>query len=199
MWPLLVISILGFMFFFERLIFLHKSQIGVQEFIEGISNLVRKQRLAEALTVCEETPGPFSGMVKAAILSHDRPEPEMRRSVQQAAIVVIPTLEKRIGSIGAIARIAPILGLLGTFLSALSALTALQEMGHYADVEVLSGLLASALVSTIAGLSVGVMAHIAHQFLYGRLRAVIHDMEWVGNETLQLLLSRPPLEAPPNN
>ncbi len=196
MWPLIVISVLGFMFFFERLLYLHKGQIGVREFIEGIRNLIRKRRLAEALTVCEETPGPFSGMVKAAILNHDRPEPEMRRAVQQAAVVEIPTLEKRIGAIGAIARIAPLLGLLGTLLSSLDALRTLQEMGHYADAEVLSGLLVSAIVSTVSGISIAVMAHIGHHFLYGRLRAIIHDMEWVGTEVMQLLLTPPPDKLP---
>ena len=187
MWPLMAVSVLGMMFFIERLLFFHKSQIGVREFIEGIRNLVWKNRFAEALTVCEETPGPHSGLVKAAIFNRDRPEAELRLAVQQAALLELPSLEKRVGSIAAIARIAPLLGLIGSLLAALNALTGLQQMGHYADAEALSGLLVSAIVSSITGISIAVMAHLTHHFLFSRLRAVIHDMEWVGAQMMQLL------------
>ncbi len=109
MWPLLIVSVLGFVFFVERTLFLHKGQIRSTAFLDGIKNLVRKRRLLEALTVCEETPGPVPVVVKAALLNHDKPEAGMRAAVQEAAIVEVPVLERRVGTVAAIAKISPLL------------------------------------------------------------------------------------------
>lgn len=187
-WPLLIISILGFIFFIERTLYLHKGQIGAAPFLEGIKNLLRKRRLLEALTVCEETPGPLPSVVKAALLNYGQSPERMRAAVEEAAIIEIPALERRIGTIAAIAKIAPLLGLLGTLTALLQAFNKMGEFGPYADASTFSLQIGQALLTTVIGLAIAVMAHIAHHFLYGRVRAIVHDMEWVGNQILQLLL-----------
>ncbi len=62
------LAVLGVMVFVERLLFLHRGQIRAREFLEGIRNILAKRRLVEALTVCEETPGPVAAVVKVALL-----------------------------------------------------------------------------------------------------------------------------------
>lgn len=185
MWPLLLVGLVGFIFFIERTLFLHQGQIQVRNFVDGIRNLLSKGRLAEALAVCEETPGPIPTVVKSALLHYDQPLPRIRAAIQSAALVEIPILERRIGAIAAIARIAPILGLLGTALAGYDAFFLFQNEGVYADPAVFAGNIARALLTTIAGLAIAAMAHFAHHFLYGRLRAVVHDMESVGHDLLQ--------------
>jgi len=185
MWPLLLISVLGFIFFIERTLFLHQGQIQVRNFVDGIQNLLRKGRLAEALAVCEETPGPIPNVVKAALLHFDQPVNRIRGAIQSAALIEIPILERRVGTIAAIARIAPLLGLLGTILAGYQAFFLFQNEGVYANPSDFAGSIAEALLTTIAGLAIAVMAHLAHHFLHGRLRAVVHDMESVGHDLLQ--------------
>ncbi len=188
MWPLLIVSVLGFVFFVERTLFLHKGQIRSTAFLDGIKNLVRKRRLLEALTVCEETPGPVPVVVKAALLNHDKPEARMRAAVQEAAIVEVPVLERRIGTVAAIAKISPLLGLLGTVVAMLQGFYALHAEGAYANAASMAGSVAQALITTAAGLAIATMAYLAHHFLHGRVRALVHDMEWVGNDIMQFLL-----------
>lgn len=188
MWPLLIVSILGFIFFIERTLYLHKGQIGAAPFLEGIKNLLRKRRLLEALTVCEETPGPLPSVVKAALLNYGQSPERMRAAVEEAAIIEIPALERRIGTIAAIAKIAPLLGLLGTLTALLQAFNRMGEFGPYTDASTFSVQIGQALLTTVIGLAIAVMAHIAHHFLHGRVRAIVHDMEWVGNQILQFLL-----------
>ena len=185
MWPLLLISVLGFVFFVERTLFLHQGQIQVRNFVDGIRNLLRKGRRAEALAVCEETPGPIPNITKAALLQYDQPLDRIRGAIQSAALVEIPILERRIGTIAAIARIAPILGLLGTVLAGYEAFFQFQNEGVYSNPADFAGRIAEALLTTIAGLAIAAMAHLAHHFLHGRLRAVVHDMESVGHDLLQ--------------
>ncbi|MGC6424439.1 MAG: MotA/TolQ/ExbB proton channel family protein [Lentimonas sp.] len=190
MYPLLFVSVLGFIIFIERSLFLHKGQIGTEDFLSGIKNLVNKKRLVEALTLCEDTPGPMARIVKSALLKFGDSSEAIRGSIQAAALVEIPALERRIGTIAAIARIAPLLGFLGTLIAAVQVLYALE--GAAADSGEFSRLLAEALITSAIGLAIGVMATLAHHFLYGRVRSLVHDFEWVGHNILEYLTTIPP-------
>lgn len=185
MYPLLVVSLLGFIIFIERTLFLHKGQIGTEDFLGGIKNLVRKKRLVEALTLCEDTPGPLARIVKSALLNFGESKEAIRSAIQGAAIVEIPQLERRIGTLATLARVAPLLGFLGTLISSLKALYFLEAAN--ADSGEFSRLLAEALITSASGLAIGVMAVLAHHFLMGRVRALVHDFEWVGHEIFEFL------------
>ena len=189
MYPLLIISLLGFILFIERSLFLHKGQIGTQDFLSGIKNLVRKKRLVEALTLCEDTPGPMARITKSALLNYGKSRETIRSAIQSAAIVEIPTLERRIGTIAALARVAPLLGFLGTLIAALQALYLLESFNG--DSGVLSRLLAEALITSASGLAISVMAMLAYHFLSGRVRALVHDFEWVGHDIHEFLSTQP--------
>ncbi|HEY1110068.1 MAG TPA: MotA/TolQ/ExbB proton channel family protein, partial [Opitutaceae bacterium] len=104
MWVLLLLAALGVMLVVERTLYLHRGQIRAKAFVEGIKNILAKRRLVEALTVCEETPGPVAAVVKAALLHADAPAETMRFHVQEAAVVELPVLERRLGSIAAVAQ-----------------------------------------------------------------------------------------------
>lgn len=180
MYPLLLVSVIGFVLFIERALFLHKGQVGTQDFLNGIKNLVVKRRLVEALTLCEDTPGPVARIVKSALLRFGNSRDEIRSAIQSAAVVEIPILERRIGTIAAIARIAPLLGFLGTLIAAVQALYQLEASNG--DSALFSRLLAEGLITSATGLGIAIMAMLAHHFLYGRVRALVHDFEWVGHE-----------------
>ncbi|MEC8209351.1 MAG: MotA/TolQ/ExbB proton channel family protein [Verrucomicrobiota bacterium] len=186
MYPLLFISLLGFVLFVERSLFLHKGQIGMQDFLSGIKNLVRKKRLVEALTLCEDTPGPMARIMKSALLNYGESRETIRLAIQSAAIVEIPTLERRIGTIAALARVAPLLGFLGTLIAAFQALYLFESFNG--DSGVLSRLLAEALITSASGLAISVLAILAYHFLYGRVRALVHDFEWMGHEIHEFLI-----------
>jgi len=185
MYALLLISVLGFIIFVERTLFLHKGQIGTEDFLGGIKNLVRKKRLVEALALCEDTPGPLARIVKSALLHFGETKDDIRGAIQGAAIVEIPILERRIASLAMLARAAPLLGFLGTLISTLQALYFLEAAN--ADSGEFSRLLAQALITSATGIAIGVMALLAHHFLSGRVRALVHDFEWVGHEIYQFL------------
>ena len=185
MYPLLFISLLGFLLFVERSLFLHKGQIGTQDFLSGIKNLVRKKRLVEALTLCEDTPGPMARIMKSALLNYGESRETIRSAIQSAAIVEIPTLERRIGTIAALAKVAPLLGFLGTLIAAFQALYSFESFNG--DSGVLSRLLAEALITSASGLAISVMAMLAYHFLSGRVRVLVHDFEWVGHDIHEFL------------
>lgn len=189
MWVLLVLSAVTLVLFIERFLHLHRGQIRSTQFLEGVKNAVRKRRVVEALTIAEETPGPVAAVVKAGLLHHEETEDRIRFAITEAALVEIPALERRIGSLAAIAQIAPVLGLLGTVLGMIAAFQQFEKAGAYATAGALSGGMWQALLTSAAGLAIGVVARLGHHFLSGRVRALVYDMEWVSSELLQFLLT----------
>jgi biopolymer transport protein ExbB len=189
MWVLLLLALLGLVFFIERALYLHRSQIAAKAFLDGIKNILAKRRLVEALTVCEETPGPVAAVVKAALLHAGDSAEAMRFHVQEAAVVELPVLERRLGSIAAIAQVAPLVGLLGTVLGMVTTFLAFQRGGNYAMAAALSGGMWQALLATAGSLMLAIPAHLAHHFLSGRVRAIVRDIEWSGNEIMKYLLT----------
>ena len=186
MWVLLGMSAMLVVLTIERVLYLHRGQIRSTAFLDGIKNILTKRRVVEALTVCEETPGPVAAVTKAALLHADDDAETMRFHVQEAAVVELPALERRLGSIAAIAQVAPLVGLLGTILGMITTFFAFQK--DYATASALADGMWQALLSTAASLMLAIPAHLAHHFLTGRVRAIVRDVEWAGNEIMKYLL-----------
>lgn len=189
MWVLLALGFIGVMLFVERTLYLHRGQIRAKAFVDGIKNTLAKRRLVEALTLCEETPGPVAAVVKAALLHAEESPETMRFYVQEAGVVELPALERRLGSIAALAQVAPLVGLLGTILGMISTFEAFQRAGNYAMAGALSAGMWQALLTAAASLMLAIPAHLAHHFLTGRVRAIVRDVEWSGNEIMKYLLT----------
>jgi biopolymer transport protein ExbB len=188
LWVIAALGVLGLMLFIERTLYLHRGQIRAKAFVEGIKNILGKRRLVEALTVCEETPGPVAAVVKAALLHADDSAEAMRFHVQEAAVIELPALERRLGSIAAIAQVAPLIGLLGTLLGMIATFAAF-EKGDYVTASSLSSGMKQALLSTAGSLMLAIPAHLAHHFLSGRVRSIVRDVEWSANEIMKYLLT----------
>ena len=188
MWPLAGLAVVGTVCFVDRLIHLHRGQIRMDSFLAGIKNLVRKGRVVEALTHCEETPGPVAAVVRAGLLNLRRDEAHLRLALEEAARLEIPALEKRVGTVLAVARTAPLLGLLGTVLGFFDTFRGLAAEGAYAHFGVLNAGLGAALITTAAGLAFAVVFGLAHHFLQGRVRSLVRDMEAAAYDLLQFRL-----------
>jgi biopolymer transport protein ExbB len=190
MWVLLLLGIVALVFFVERSLYLHRMQIRAKAFLDGIKNILGKRRIVEALTVCEETPGPVAAVVRAALMHAHEDATKMRFAVQEAAVVEIPPLERRLGSIAAIAQVAPLVGLLGTILGMVTTFVAFEK--DYATASVLARGMWMALLSTAGSLLLAIPARLAHHFLSSRVRSIVRDVEWAGNEIMQYLLCEYP-------
>ncbi|MGN0861488.1 MAG: MotA/TolQ/ExbB proton channel family protein [Candidatus Spyradosoma sp.] len=176
-WLLLAIGFFGLLFIIERVIYLHRGQIRAAAFVEGVCANLRNGRALEAMTVCEESPGPVPRVVKAILLHAKEGEAQMRIAAEEAALLEIPVLERRAGTIRALAKIAPLVGLAGTVFAILRAFLAMRAAGHYASADVFAGDIASALAATGVGLCLAVIFHFGHHFVCGRVRSITADIE----------------------
>ncbi|MFM7374940.1 MAG: MotA/TolQ/ExbB proton channel family protein [Chthoniobacterales bacterium] len=190
MWVILALSIVGVAVFLERLVYLHRAQVRVGEFLRGLANLVRDDRLEEVRKQCLATPGPVARVALSAVLARDCPRAELRDIVQEAGQLEVPRLERHLSLLGGIAYAAPLLGLLGTVLGLLEAFYLVSTQGGYATVADLSGAVYQSLISAAAGLAVAIPALIAAGYLSARVQDLVHDMERAGIEMVNLLKNR---------
>jgi len=190
MWGIMALSIVGVAVFLERLVYLHRAQVRVGEFLRGLANLVRDDRLEEVRKQCLATPGPVARVALSAVLARECPRAELRDIVQEAAQLEVPRLERHLSLLGGISYAAPLLGLLGTVLGLLEAFYLISTQGGYATVADLSGAVYQSLISAAAGLAVAIPALIAAGYLNARVQDLVHDMERAGIEMVNLLKNR---------
>src|ERR1700690_441581 len=114
MWPILLCSVVAFAIVIERLISLRQEEIDTKSFMEQISKSIKRDKIMEALDLCDKTGGPIANILKAGILKHDRPRQEVREAIEDASIHEVPRLERNLPVLATVAHVAPLLGLLGT-------------------------------------------------------------------------------------
>jgi biopolymer transport protein ExbB len=190
MWVILAVSVVGVAVFLERLIFLHRAQVRVGEFLRGLANLVKGDRYEEARKQCLSTPGPVARVALSAVLARECPRAELRDIVQEAGQLEVPRLERHLGLLTGLAYTAPLLGLLGTVLGLLEAFYLVSTQGGYATVADISGAVYQSLISAAAGLAVAIPALIGASYLSARVKDLLHDMERAGIEMVNLLKNR---------
>lgn len=196
LWPLLALAVLGAFVFVERALYLHRRQIRPEDFVAGIKNALQQGRYVEALTLCEETPGPIANITKAGLLTFGGGVAASRAAMESAAMVEIPQLERRLGVFILLSKLGPLLGLLGTVLAVGQAFFALASGAQYPTLAVLALSVGQAVMSTAIGLMITIAAEGAHHLLFGRVRAIVQGMELVGHEVLTVLAALPPLTGP---
>lgn len=184
MWPLFILSIVALAVFIERVLFLHRNQIKSKEFLSGIENSLKRGRLIEALTVCQDTPGPAASMVKAGLMAFKGSDAEIRESVREAAVVELGPIKRRVGALATIAQLGPILGILGTVIGLIEAFAQYESQGVYVNAGHLASGMWQALVTTATGLALCAVSLLAHHFVLGRIRSMTHEMEWLGQALL---------------
>jgi biopolymer transport protein ExbB len=187
MWLILLCSVISIAVFSERLLYFHRAAIDLGEFLQGLSNLVRKRNLAEARVECQATSVPVTRVIHAALIRHHLPRAELREIVQEAGQLEVPRLERNLGMLIAIGYICPLIGLLGTVTGLIQAFVQLSANNGYATLADVSGGIYQSLLTTAAGLVVTIPTILAYCYLSARLNALLHDMERAGIEVVNLL------------
>jgi biopolymer transport protein ExbB len=191
-WLLLLVSAVGVVVFIERLLYYHRAQINATEFLNGVRNVLRRDNVVEALSICEATPGPVARLVRAGILNRDRGREGVREALEDAALIEVPRLEEKLPLLATIAQISPLMGLLGTVFGFIQVFMKLQTEGQFAPVEMLSGGIWTALLSAGAGLAVAIPAYAGYNYLVSRVNAIVLDMEKASTEILNVISEQRP-------
>jgi biopolymer transport protein ExbB len=187
MWLILAVSIVAAVLFLKKLFDLHRAQIKWVDFLKGIYNILGRRNVVEAVSICEETPGPVASIVRAAVLHHDEDKENIQRAIEEAGLAEIPRLEKNLTMLATLAQITPMMGLLGTVLGMMQVLLAVQEKSPLVHSGDLMGGLWQALISTAASLAVAIPIYAGENLLVGRVESIVLDMERASVDILAFL------------
>lgn len=190
MWIILLCSVVALGVFFERLIYLHKATIRVGELLGGLSLLIGKNQMEEALGECSASYGPVARILQSALLRPNEKREVLQSITTDAALLEIPKLERNLPILSALAYVTPLVGLLGTILGLLDAFLILSAHGGYATTAELSRSVYESLLNAAAGLAVAIPAFLGHSYLTSRVNDIIHEMERGGIEVVNLLTDR---------
>jgi len=189
-WVILFASAVAITVFIERVLHYHRAQINSMEFLNGVRNVLKRDNVVEAISICDATPGPVARLVKVAILNREKGREGVREALEEAGLVEVPPLEEKLNLLATIAQIAPLLGLLGTALGFIRVFGRLQAQGTMATVQQLSGGIWEALICTAAGLAVAVPCYAAYNYLVSRVNAIVLDMEKAASEIVNIVTER---------
>jgi len=187
MWLILTSGFIALAVFLERFFHLHRAQIKIDDFLNGITTNLTHGNDLEAVSICDQTPGPAAHIVRTALLHRNESKDELVKAVQQAGLREIPRLERHMNLLITLAQVLPMLGLLGTVLGLLQMLVALQAGSPLAEIGDLSNGLWRALLTTAAGLSTGIPAYAGYHFLVSRVESIALDMEQSAGEIIYFL------------
>ena len=196
LWLLLIASAVALSVFIERVLHCHRAQINSPEFLNGVRNVLKRDNVVEALSICDATPGPVARLVKTAILNRDQGRERLHEALEEAGLAEVPRLEEKLNLLATIAQIAPLLGLLGTVLGFIQVFGQLETAGLYAHVGQLAKGIWQALICTAAGLAVAIPSYAGYNYLVNRINAIVLDMEKAATEIVNIVLEKPTPKAP---
>ncbi|MBR6757306.1 MAG: MotA/TolQ/ExbB proton channel family protein [Bacteroidaceae bacterium] len=185
--PLLLLSILSIYIFVERLLVIQRAGREDNTFMERIKDYIHEGEIETALKLCKKTDTPAARLIAKGISRLGRPMNDVLVAIENVGNIEIARLEKGFPWLATTAAGAPMIGFLGTVTGMVNAFYNMASAGNNADITTLSSGIYEALVTTIAGLVVGVIALFAYNYLVARVDGVVNQLETKTMEFMDLL------------
>jgi biopolymer transport protein ExbB len=185
--PLLILSVLTVYLLVERLVTIRQAQSDPEVITDRVRDYVRNGDVQGAISYCEKKDVPITRILKQGLERLGRPISEIQDAVQAAGKHEAFALEKRTNILASIAGIAPMLGFFGTVVGMIRAFQEIQNLQGNVNPSVLAGGIWEALITTAAGLLVGILALFSYNYLIGRIRRITNDMERSATDFIDLL------------
>jgi biopolymer transport protein ExbB len=176
MYPIILCSIVALAVFLERLWVLRRVTIIPTEFIRNIEDLLRKQKIAEAIFLSEQNGSSIARVFAAGLKNASRGMWLVKESIEDVGGREAIVLEKRLTTLSTIANVSTLLGLLGTISGMIKIFNVLAMVGP-GNPGTLAGGIAEALITTFAGLCVAIPATVGHRMIQNRAESLIFEME----------------------
>ena len=179
-WVMVVLALLSVIcvyIFVERLAVIKKASKVDPVFMERIRDYVKTDELKSAINYCRVTNSPASNMIEKGLERLDRPAAEVQAALENAGNLEVAKLEKGLSIMATISSGAPMIGFLGTVLGMVKAFWEMANAGNNIDITLLSSGIYEAMITTVGGLVVGIIAMFAYNYLVSRVGDVTNTLE----------------------
>lgn len=185
--PLLILSIVAVYIFIERLVAIHKASKEDKDFMDRIKDYITDGKIEAATNLCQSVNTPSARMIEKGISRLGKPMNDVLVAIENVGNIETNKLEKGFTMLATISGGAPMLGFLGTVLGMVQAFFDMANAGNNVDITVLSNGIYTAMITTVAGLIVGIVAYFAYNYLVSKLDNVVQKMELKTMEFMDLL------------
>ena len=179
-WIMIVLALLSVLcvyIFIERLMVIRKASKVDPVFMDRIHDYVKTDELKSAINYCRITNSPVANMIEKGIERIDRPAAEVQAALENAGNLEVAKLEKGLPVMATISSGAPMIGFLGTVLGMVRAFWEMANAGNNIDITLLSSGIYEAMITTVGGLVVGIVAMFAYNYLVSRVNDVANVLE----------------------
>ncbi len=187
MLSLLVLSIIAVYIFVERYITIKNAAKEDENFMNQIKDFIHDGKLEAARSLCKSTPTPISRMIEKGVNRIGKPLADIGAAIENTGKLELFKLENNLATLATISGAAPMIGFLGTVIGMILAFHQMAAAGGNIDVAMLSEGIYTAMVTTVAGLVVGIIAFIGYNLLVAKVEKVVFKMEARTTEFLDIL------------
>lgn len=177
MWVLLALSILAIYIFGKKLWTIIQAGKIDKDFIPDIRDYIHEGKIKSAKTLCSKYDSPIARMVEAGLARIGKPLSDIQTAVENVGNVEVARLEKGLPYLATIAGGAPMIGFLGTVIGMVQAFFNMSNAGNNIDITLLSSGIYTAMITTVGGLIVGIMAYFGYNYLTARVSSLVYSME----------------------
>ena len=185
--PLAICSVIAVYIFVERVLTINKANVSSDAFMSKIKELVLKGDINGAKILCSQHDTPVARMIEKGVVRIGSPLKNIEASIENVAKIEVFRLEKNLSVLATIAGAAPMIGFLGTVVGMVGAFMAIAQEEGSVSPKLLADGIYTAMVTTVAGLVVGIIAYLGYNFLVTRVSKVVHRMEYSSIEFIDLL------------
>ena len=182
-----ILSIFAVYILIERYIAITKASKEDAGFLKSIQNFIESKDIEAAKTLCRNTDSPIARMIEKGVNRIDKPMTDISAAIENQGKLEVFKMENNLANLATISGAAPMLGFLGTVIGMIVAFHEMASAGGNIDVAMLSQGIYTAMVTTVAGLVVGIIAFIAYNYLVSKVDKVIFMLEAKTTEFLDLL------------
>lgn len=185
--PLAIFSVITIYIFVERYILISKATKVESNFMNNIRDFIHEGKIESAIALCNSTKGPLTRMIEKGVMRIGKPLNDINAAIENVGKLEVAKLEKNVTTLATIAGAAPMIGFLGTVMGMVTAFYDMAMAGNNIDIALLSTGIYQAMVTTIAGLIVGIIAYICYNVLVSRIQKVIFLLEARATEFMDVL------------
>lgn len=187
MLPIILLSIVAVYIFFERYFAINKARKVDINFMNRIRDYIMDGKIDAAKSLCLSTDNPVARMIEKGISRIGRPLNDVTAAIENVGRLEIYKLEKGLPTLATVSGGAPMIGFLGTVIGMVQAFMEMSTSGNNINVSQLSHGIYTALITTVAGLIVGIIAFFAYNILVAKVEKVVNNLEASTTEFMDLL------------
>ena len=181
---LLILSIMAFYIFGNKWWMIRKAGKIDKNFMKDIHDMIHEGKIKSAIALCQKYDSPIARLVEKGIERIGRPLPDIQAAVENMGNVEVARLEKGLPMLATISGGAPMIGFLGTVSGMIEAFFRMSTAGNNIDITLLSGGIYEAMVTTVGGLFVGIIAYFGYNYLTSQISNLVFKME---NTTIEFI------------